>query len=59
MSGIGQCDPSRAALEQVGAEVTFERLDLLADGRSAHVEQFGCACEVFHAGRRFEYSEPV
>ncbi len=56
---VGQLDVACTALEQCLAEVRFQRLDLLADRRGAHVQMLGGARKVFHARGGFEYPQPV
>ena len=43
--GVVELQAARLSIEELGAEKGFELFDLLADGRLAHAELFGCATQ--------------
>ncbi len=59
MAGVGQLDAACVTLEQLRAEVVFQRLDLLADRRRTQVQHLGRAGEILHPRGGLEHAQPV
>ena len=56
---FGQLEPAHPAHKQRAAQRVLQALDLLADGRLAHVQLLGRIGEAQRPGSRVKYTQPI